>query len=227
MEEESPPALVELVGLAGAGKSTLARQLAMDDPSVQVGLPLSRASSAAAQASALVPFVVPWLRETRGAAWFTRDQARGLGHLRAWRASVQQQSEARVILLDHGPLFRLAQLDAFGPPVTSTATFRRSWTDMLGYWADSLHLVIWLDAPVELLVERIRERDQRHVVRRADTETAQRFLARYRGSYDRVLEEVRRRSPGTVLCLSSDVDAPPALAAQVRRRLSYEARFDV
>jgi hypothetical protein len=224
---DSRPALVELVGLAGAGKSTLARELASGDAAVQVGLPLSRTGSAAAQAAALAPFVAPWLRDARGTSWFTRDQARGMGYLHAWRALAARQSGRRLVVLDHGPLFRLAQLDAFGPPVTATPAFRRWWEGMLGDWSDLLHLVVLLDAPEELLVQRIRSRDQRHVLREADDDTSRWFLERYRVSYDRVLDEVRRRSPDAVLSLRTDLEAPSALASQVERRLSNEAQFDV
>lgn len=218
--------VVELVGLAGAGKSTLARELAVET-TIQLGLPLTRVRSATAQATALAPFAMPYLREVRGSAWFTRDEVRGLGYLRAWRKALAHAGSSTCVVLDHGPLFRLAQLDAFGPPVASTPAFRRWWDVTLDEWADLLDVVVWLDAPEELLVSRIRSRDQRHVLRDADDQAARRFLGRYRASYDRVLDRVRQRSPASVLSLRTDVATPGALALQVAQRISREAQLDV
>jgi shikimate kinase len=223
---ESRPALVELVGLAGAGKSTLAHELTAVDPSVQVGLPLSRARSAAAQATVLAPFAVTWMREARGTPWFDRDQARGIGYLSAWRPPARRPNRHQVVVLDHGPLFRLAQLDAFGPPVTATAAFRRWRERLMADWVDRLHLVVWLDAPRDLLIRRIRSREQRHVLRGADDDTSLVFLERYRAAYDGILAEVHRRSPDTVLSLRTDHSPPEALASQVLDRLAGEARLD-
>jgi shikimate kinase len=219
--------VVELVGLAGAGKTTLARELVTSDPSVRLDLPPSRARSALAQAAGVAPFVLPHLRGSRGGGWFTRDQVRGLGYLRTWRAALGRVGpEPRLLLLDHGPLFRLAQLDAFGPPVAETAAFRRWWEARVEEWAGRLDLVVWLDAPEELLVRRIRGRDQKHVLRTADDDASLEFLARYRASYERVLARVREISPGAVLTLRTDTAAPPALAVEVRRRLVHEAHLD-
>lgn len=223
------PTVVELVGLAGAGKSTLARALLTAGADVELDLPLSRVGSAASQAAAMASFVVPYLREARGTAWFTRDQARGLGYLRAWQHALTRHrtTESAYLLMDHGPLFRLAQLDAFGPPVTSTPSFRRWWDATLDTWAGLLDVVVWLDAPEELLVRRIRSRDQRHVLREADDDESRWFLGRYRASYDRVLERVEKRGAGKVMSLRTDIEAPSALALQVRRRLSGGAQLDV
>ena len=223
------PLVVELVGLAGAGKSTLARTLlARSEPPVQLDLPLSRTRSAAAQVVAQAPFLLPYLREARGTAWFTRDQVRGLGYLHAWQGSLNRGAAAGTCLvLDHGPLFRLAQLDAFGPPVAATAAFRRWWDATLDEWAELLDLVVCLDAPEQLLVQRIRSRDQRHILLGADDATSRDFLGRYRASYDRVLGRIRRRSPEAVLTLRTEAETPEALALQVLRRLGRGARLDV
>jgi hypothetical protein len=171
---------------------------------------------------------VPYLRDARGSAWFTRDEVRGLGYLRAWQKTLTRpRAGSPSVVLDHGPLFRLAQLDAYGPPVASTTAFRRWWDVTLDQWVDLLDVVVWLDAPEELLVRRIRSRDQRHVLRDADDDAARLFLGRYRASYERVLDRVRQRSPGAVLSLRTDVETPAALALQVTQRISGEAQLDV
>jgi shikimate kinase len=215
--------VVELAGLAGAGKSTLARELAAD-PTVRLGVPLSRVRSALAQGQVVARFAIPYLAEAAGSAWFDRDQLRGAGYLRAWlRPLARARSQEHVLVLDHGPLFRLAQLDAFGPPLTSTPAFAR-WRDaMIEAYARRLDAIVWLDAPDDLLVRRIRTREQRHVLRGADDESAHLFLERYRASYTRIVEQLDQRAPGRVLSLRTDGDPPEMLARQVRRHLGLEA----
>lgn len=212
---------VELVGLAGSGKSTLARRLVATDPRIQLGLPLSRGASAAAQVAAVAPLAVRYLREFRGTAWLDRGEMRGLGYLHAWRRSIARPTTTRppYLVLDHGPLFHLARLRAFGPPVTSTARFRRWWDETLDDYADLLDVVVWLDAPDDLLLRRISSRDQRHVIRGADADAARRFFDAYRASYGVVLERVRQRSPGAVLHLRTEAATPSELGDHVRRRL--------
>lgn len=228
MGAKEGPALVELVGLAGVGKSTLARELATAEPDLQLGLPLSRLRSARAQAEAVSPFVLPYLRHATSTDWFARYQVRGLGYLHAWRRSLAQvPGGVTYVVLDHGPLFWLATLEALGPRLTSSATFRRWWNRTLDDWADLLDLVVWLDAPDELLVDRIRGRDQRHVLLGANADETELFLARYRASYGRVREQLASRSPGTAVDHRTDTGSASELARTVRLQLAERTHVDV
>ena len=216
--------VVELVGLAGAGKSTLARELLADTPTAQLGVPLSRPRSAAAQVRGAMKFVAPYVREARGTPWFTRDQLRGIGSLIAWRSDLNRGALAtHPVLWDHGPLFRLAQLDAYGPHVITTKAFRDWWRNTLDDWTRMIDLVVWLDAPDPVLVSRVRSRDQRHQLREADDYSAHQFIERYRASYAEVLTTYCERSAGSVLRLRTDLETPSALALHVQTLL---ARMD-
>ena len=182
--------VVELAGPAGAGKTTLVRELQASRPAtttvgVQVGAPRLAAAILAG---------TPRLATARALApgrWWTRDELRTLAYLGAWRRPVlEHHGSETMLLLDHGPVFRLAKLSAFGPPMVGSRTFDRWWTGLARDWGRLLDVVVYLDAPDDVLLRRIEARPRAHRVRGAHQDEATEFLARYRTSYRRALDAV-------------------------------------
>ena len=211
--------VVELAGPAGAGKTTLARLVAAADPSsTTVGLRTGRPRLALASMGAL-----PRLAAARVVApgrWWTRDELRDLAYLRAWRAAVGREQDADgLLLLDHGPVFRLASLRANGPAMAGSKPFDTLWTGLARDWGRLLDVVVWLDAPDGVLLRRIDARSRAHRIRGADEDRAAGFLARYRAAYRTTLDVVT--SGGARLVeLDTASGSPDELAAAVRAALS-------
>jgi deoxyadenosine/deoxycytidine kinase len=95
------------------------------------------------------------------------------------------------ILLDHGPVFKLATLNEFGPEKLKADSFETWWDNMFKQWASTLNMVIWLDAPDTVLENRINSRDQRHLVKGKNESEVVQFLARYRASYEETLSKLK------------------------------------
>ena len=180
--------VVELAGPAGAGKTTLVRELEASRPStttvgVQVGAPRLAAGILAA---------TPHLATARALSpgrWWTRNELRDLAYLSAWRRPVlEHHGSETMLLLDHGPVFRLASLSAFGPPMVDSWPFDRWLTPLARDWGRLLDVVVYLDAPDDVLLRRIEARPRTHRVRGASQDEATEFLARYRTSYRRALD---------------------------------------
>ena len=197
------PLIVEIVGPAGAGKTTLSRILrrrnekileAADIELRKVGhLPIFAGHA---------PLMLPvFLRRCRPSRWFTWDEIKAIVYLKAWPRVLRRQASNNdtVILLDQGPVFRLATLHAFGPDRLKSPGFDRWWDSMFKQWAFTLDVVIWLDAPATVLVERINARDKRHAVRGKSELEAHQFLTRYRMSYEQVLAQLRAYREPTLL----------------------------
>jgi thymidylate kinase len=91
------------------------------------------------------------------------------------------------ILLNHGPIFKLATLNAFGPETLKSQAFDPWWHSVFEQWAFTLDIVVWLNAPDEILIERINARDQRHAVKGKSEVEAHKFLTRYQKSYEQIL----------------------------------------
>jgi adenylate kinase family enzyme len=187
--------IAELIGPAGSGKTTLLEALAERNPDV---LPTPEPSRLellpfyARHAALLLP---TGLSRPRAALAFQEREARAMTYARAWHAPAEARAQAgRHVLMDHGPLFRLAFLDEFGTPLTHTPAFRRWWEGTFSLWEGSLDLLIRLNAPDDVLVKRVRGRRVGHALKSKTPVDARRFLGRYRDAFDRVID---RFAPAT------------------------------
>ena len=191
---EKPPLIVELVGPAGAGKTTLSRALSRRDEKIMVAADLELRRMAhipifVSQASRLSPV---FLRRCRHSSWFTWDEIKAMVYLKGWPQVLRQQARngGTAILLDHGPVFKLATLNAFGSERLRNKEFETWWTKMFTQWASTLDFVIWLDTSDSALIERINTRSQKHAVKAKAEQEASEFLARYRSSYEKMLQRL-------------------------------------
>lgn len=185
---------MELVGPAGAGKTELSRALSRRDKKIHISadLELRRVDHVPIFVGNVLPLLPVLLHEYPQGRWFTWDEIKAMVYLRGWTRVLQRKtsSNGRIIILDHGPVFKLAKLVAFRPERLKSKRFRNWWNEMLKKWAFALDMVIWLDASDTDLVERINARDQRHVVKGRSEREISVFLARYRTSYAQVLAKL-------------------------------------
>lgn len=188
---QGPARIVELVGPAGAGKTTVTRTLLQYSTKVKVAPDISLRRPKHLAISALsVPLSLPVLWPgTHNGRWFTRDEFKSLIYLKTWpRVLTQQAANNRgAILLDQGPVFRLATLHAFGPEDIRKPAAVTWWNKMFKLWAPVLDIVIWLDAPNTVLEQRINTRTRWHLVKGKSKQDTSQFLDWYRISYHEVL----------------------------------------
>lgn len=193
MGQRQRPYIIELVGLAGAGKTTLAHALSQSGENIHVDDDLALKKRAHMPIFAgSVPHLLPLvLRRDQRSSGFTWNEIKAMAYLKGWPPFLRQQNSAnRTILLDHGPLFKMATLNAFGPEKLQSTRFDKWWQSTFKQWADALDMIVWLHAPQKMLLERINARNQRHAVKgKSELEAAQ-FLARYQTSYDQVLAKI-------------------------------------
>jgi hypothetical protein len=140
-----------------------------------------------------IPLVLSCLFRGAGESrpW-TWDEIKFLIYLKKWRRVLElhAQNHPGIMLLDHGPVFKLATLHAFGPSWLRSDAASAWWTEVLQEWAILLDRIIWLDAPDTLLKARIDARQQKHQVKGQTGSEVLQFLARYRTSYRYVLSNL-------------------------------------
>ena len=180
------PLVVELAGLAGAGKSAITGALGRLDPKIHAR-PRPSLRWHLASLPELVPTFVGLHWPFRGV--FAKEMKRIL-RLRALHRLIHRGSDGRTLVFDEGPVYMLARILFFGGKSLETEGFARWWQGAIARWATTLDVIVWLDAPGDVLAERIRTRTQWHRYQDADDQALTAFYEGYRVAFARVLTEL-------------------------------------
>ena len=186
--------VAEIIGPAGAGKTSLSRLLQSDDEvraGLSVwGLPLTLLTVSAVSS---LPNLAAVCRNRKRLNWENLKLV--IQHNALLRLVRRESAKGhQTLLLDEGTVFALAKLRLFGHQDTSSDD-SNGWIDgLLNKLAPTLNAVIWLDAPDAILASRIRGRGKSHRMKEgSDTEIAD-HLSRYRNSFERVVSELSKRN---------------------------------
>jgi hypothetical protein len=213
------PRTIEIVGVAGSGKSTLTRAMS-------TGYGCHVADSLHTRMPAHWPYVVrslPQLLRFASASARDRpvlswDELKFVIYVEEWARFLRAEERTRtgVTVLDQGPVFALACLLWGQKPVTRHAPFEHWLLSMIERWSLELDAIVVLDAPDDVLLARIDEREQRHDVKGVSAHEALEVIGRHRDAYGRVLGLSERL--GSTRTLRYDTATMPS--AQVAAELA-------
>ena len=206
------PLIAELVGPAGVGKTAMLRALGQRHAGIRAGLSIDRARflPAITRASlALLPTCIEVLRNDRRSIWPVMLHLIRLRTLPTVLASRLARGPSAIVL-DEGPLFSLARLSVFHRAHESRTRLGRAWQEQLDRWTRLLDVVIWLDAPDQILMQRIRTRFKSHPIKDDPDHAMKEFLSRFRQAYD----EIRARVSAVGRARMIDVDTATVSAEQ-------------
>lgn len=185
---ERAPFVVDLVGPAAAGKTSLLRALTQSSGIIVKGpdlelreiwpIPLFVRNTLL-----MLPFLY---RQSRNGRGFTWSEIKSVAYLEGWHQVLRRQAaNGTITILDNGPVFMLARLRISRPENIRSRAFDGWWEHVLKRWAHTLEMIIWLEAPEEVLLERRQARNRSRVARREKSEEeAAESLARYRNPLD-------------------------------------------
>lgn len=94
-------------------------------------------------------------------------------YLEGWQRVLKRKrtGKASAIVLEDGPIFRLALLRESGARNAPNEPFESWWNRMLDRWRSTLDMIVLLDAPDPILFQRIQLSDDWHRVKgRAERE---------------------------------------------------------
>lgn len=216
------PLVVELVGLAGAGKTTITQALTHANPQISQRIVLPRRQMNRHLATHTLAFLPTYLRHFPRLPWFTREEMRGMIYLTAWPEFLSQPGTMQppVQLLDLGPAYRLTFLQEFGSPLTQQPRFTRWCEEVIQRWRRRLHLLIWLDAPNAVLLERINQRAKDHTIKARSADESAAFFSRYRAGFERIIGQFATQPDLAVLRLDTSQYSVQQIREQVTMALA-------
>jgi Deoxynucleoside kinases len=218
--------VVEIVGPAGAGKTTLCQVLDHYTESIRLeNFPDVRKVTDApffiSNGLQLIPNLLRLYRPN--SRQLTRREFAWMAILDGWPGLLRQESNDgnKVIILDQGPVYLLAEMRLFGPEYLRQEAAERIWQDLFDRWRDTLHMIVWLDAANNVLLDRIRSRRQEHIVKTQPPTTVYDFLDRYRSEYEFIFSSLTaKKTDLKVLRFDTEGQQPQDIVNQFLSELS-------
>lgn len=212
----------EIVGVAGAGKSTLTRALRFDygcrvADSLHTKLP-GHWPYVAHGLPRVVPFFAASMRDRPALSW---DELKFALYVGEWDRFLRAEYRHRpgAVVLDQGPMFALACLLWGRKPVTRRAPFEAWLRRMVERWSRELDAIVVLDAPDAVLLERIDAREQRHDAKGVPSHEGLELLERHREAYGRVFQLVHSHGSARVLRFDTATMPPARIAGELAELL--------
>lgn len=216
------PILVELLGVAGSGKSTVTSHLVNGDSFDRAPFISAREPAHLRQILLALPrtarLILANLSHKPRMTW---ADFKLMVYVTRWRRLLEAPAySGRILVLDQGPLYSLVRLKAKGLGLTSTEAFERWWKVNLTRWGEFIGTVVWLDAPDEVLVSRINQRDQSHWVKGEAPDVSVAFIRRYRDVFLEVVDELEGMDGPVIHRFDTDTNNADEISEQVSQALT-------
>jgi thymidylate kinase len=188
--------VIELVGPAGAGKTTLAMALARRNKRIRiVDAPFCRKIADLPFFIRNVLLLLPTffsLRFNHQGMSPTRRHLAWMAILNGWHIRLYNKNrDAAIRVMDQGPIFLISQLLYFGPECLRSRRTEKWWGKIFRNWAVGLDEVYFLNASDSRLMERIRARYKWHLMKEEPDSKVVKFLAQYRKAYELIISMLR------------------------------------
>lgn len=193
MQEPSRGLVVELIGVAGVGKSTLYKELGRRNYPWLICdhvLPVWNISSAPFFIRNIISILPQLIRlEIQGERLLKRREIAFMALLNGWHRILREKAdkENKVILLDQGPISMMAYLSVWGPQSMKYDHMQKWWETVYKKWLHTLDFLVYLDTNDEIIIERIRRRAQDHHLKAESNDVMCDWIARYRWLYKQIM----------------------------------------
>jgi deoxyadenosine/deoxycytidine kinase len=208
--------VAEIIGPAGAGKSTLARVLHQRDGTIPSVLSVWGLPQLLLIVNALVlaPKCINLFRRRRWSCLYEMGLVIRLQALHQLLTRERMRSQ-KAFFMDEGAIYGIVKLRACNLKSRKGCCFEDWIQNALNRWAETLDAVIWLDAPDDVLAQRIRDRAKPHRVKGLTDQEIQEFLAHSRSSYEQVMIELSTRPNLKIVRFSTEQNSLEKIAKEI------------
>lgn len=188
--------IVELVGTAGVGKSTLYRALLKEKTPWLVGddvPPVWKISTAYFYISNILKLGPTLVRTTtNGGRLLQRRELAFLAILNGWHEILKKKVEQKnnIILLDQGPISKIAYMMVWAPDSLFKSNIQGWWDKVYENWKRTIDMVILMDAADETVIHRVNTRPQDHHLKGEPKNVFEFWLNRYRDIYGYIINKL-------------------------------------
>lgn len=189
--------IIEFVGPAGAGKSTLSKALSerIDNARLETKPSYRKAENIpyfARNTLSTLP-ILPQIFLRINGKYPLWEHIVFTVTLNGWHEVLNKKNHkgVSVLILDQGPVYMIAYETLFGFPRFESNAFKKYLDRAFHCWAETLDLVIWLDTSLPVLLERIHQREKQHSVKDLGDVDAYQYLESYRKVYDNVVSRLK------------------------------------
>jgi shikimate kinase len=200
------PYIIEMVGVAGTGKSTLRKAIMQRNKRFKY-FDLRGSISYIPFLFKLTLIWLPlYLIKYRHTRWFTMQEIRNIGYLDTWISRIRYKSQLNndIYIIEPGSVYWLSCLRGNGPEITKHPRFQNWLKYEFQHWASALDAIIWLDAPEAVCLQRVHIRDQWHQFLEYSDESALEELCYFQKKYAELVPEMASQYPIRVFKFRSD-----------------------
>ena len=124
-----------------------------------------------------------------------------------------------IVTFDQGPVYTMARLQQTALLAAEGSRLRRWWELKLDEWSRTLDLLVLLDAPNEILIERIRRRSKSHVAKAQSDDSAGGLLMNERAQYETAARALGERRAMQILRFDTSVRSVDEITSQMMTAL--------
>jgi len=224
--------VVELIGTAGVGKSTLFNTLINKKLPWIIGddvPPVWRISAAQFYIKNIIRLVPTLVRIIgNGGRLLTRRELAFMAILNGWHEVLQKKvnNSSRIVLLDQGPISIIAYLTVWGPKSLFKSNMDKWWEKVYANFKQTMDMVIWLDTSDETIIKRINNRPQGHHLKGESEQVTGFWLARYRSLYEQIVSNLINNNNHKihVVQINSGIYSAHEIADKVLQEFSLATR---
>lgn len=221
------PHIIEIVGMAGTGKSTLRKAMMERNKSIRFFDHRGRISFLPFLFKLTIAWLPLYLIQYRHTRWFSMREIRNMGYLDTWISRIGHgaQLDKKIYIIEPGSVYWLSSLQDCGPEIIKHPRFHRWWKKKFQSWAMALDAIIWLDAPEEVSLHRINSRDQWHQLLECSDERALDELRYFRKHYEKLVLEMTSQYPVKLFAFRSDQISTDRMVEQIFSDTDFWARL--